>query len=600
MPSEASREKRSKKLLIAVGLAAFVIRLVYLAQLVSAPFFHLRLGDAEAYHQWALQIAGGDWMGQQVFYQAPLYPYFLSAIYSVLGEGVAFVRLVQAALGAGSCVLLAAAGIALFGRRGAIAGVLLAVYPSAIFFDGLLEKTALTTFLTCSLLYVLSERRLKFREFLAGSILGLLALTRENAILLAIPVSLWFVIGERRQARVAVAAFVGGCALVLMPVAVRNFMVGGELHLTTSQFGPNFYIGNHAGARGLYEPLVPGRGNAEAEREDATRLAEEASGHPLSPEQVSEYWSSRAFEFIGAQPVAWGAQLARKLALTYNAVEIADTESQEVYAEQSPLLRALSPFTFGVLFCGAAFGAVMTIGEFRRLWFVYAIVLTYTVSVVVFYVFARYRIPLVPMLMLLAAGATATLREPCARPLRTRALAAAVLAAVLAHLPLETTRMDRISHYVSVGNLLLPYSQHWDQADAFYARALEESPNDPAAHYGMGMLLALRQQPRKALEHYRIAVAGWDGNADVHVNYALALADVGDATRAFAELEAGEQRRPIGQAPYVLLGNLMLKQYRPSEAAKAFTRALEIEPGDPHARSGMKETEILLMHSRQQ
>jgi hypothetical protein len=43
-------------------------------------------------------------------------------------------------MGAGSCVLLAAAGTHLFGRRGAMAGVLLAVYPSAIFLDGLASQ----------------------------------------------------------------------------------------------------------------------------------------------------------------------------------------------------------------------------------------------------------------------------------------------------------------------------------------------------------------------------------------------------------------------------------------------------------------------------
>jgi len=44
----------------------------------------------------------------------------------------------------------------------------------------------------------------------AVRILGLLALRRENAILLAIPVLLWFLMGERRPARMAVAAFAGG------------------------------------------------------------------------------------------------------------------------------------------------------------------------------------------------------------------------------------------------------------------------------------------------------------------------------------------------------------------------------------------------------
>jgi hypothetical protein len=50
--------------------------------------------------------------------------------------------------------------------------------------------------------------------------------------------------------------FAAGCSLVLLPVGLRNLAVGREFHLTTSQFGPNFYIGNHAGARGTYESLV--------------------------------------------------------------------------------------------------------------------------------------------------------------------------------------------------------------------------------------------------------------------------------------------------------------------------------------------------------
>ena len=99
---------------------------------------------------------------------------------------------------------------------------------------------------------------------------------------------------------------------MLLPVAVRNYTVGGEFHLTTSQFGPNFYIGNHAGARGLYEPLVAGRGNAEAEREDATRLAEAASGRSLSPEEVSAYWSSQGVRVHSRAAGRMGSRSSRE------------------------------------------------------------------------------------------------------------------------------------------------------------------------------------------------------------------------------------------------------------------------------------------------
>ena len=54
--------------------------------------------------------------------------------------------------------------------------------------------------------------------------------------------------------------------------------VGGGFYVTTSQFGPNFYIGNNPGADGTYQSLRFGRGAPEYERQDATELAERALG----------------------------------------------------------------------------------------------------------------------------------------------------------------------------------------------------------------------------------------------------------------------------------------------------------------------------------
>ncbi len=581
-------------LLLAVGLLALVLRLVYIWQISHAPFFDLRLGDAEAYHQWALRIANGDWLGEGVFYQAPLYPYFLAAVYKVFGDGAAMVRFIQAVIGAGSCMLLAAAGMALFGKYGAVAGALLAIYPPAIFLDGLLDKSTLVSFFTAALLCLLSARHARFRTFPAGVVLGLLSLTRENALLIAVPVLLWFLMAARdspsddshwmRRTLTwrAAAAFLGGCLLVLLPVGARNYAVGGEFHLTTSQFGPNFYIGNHAGARGLYDPLVPGRGNAADERGDAVRLAEEASGRTLSPDEVSSFWTARALEFIRTQPGAWLGQLARKLALTYNAIEIADTESEDVYAEWSSLLRALAPVSFGVIFCLAAFGVCMTADAWRRLWFLYAIALTYTLSIIIFYVFARYRFPLVPVLILFAAGGIAAWRETSARPLRRWAFVALVIAGGLTYLPLENTRIDRISHYVNIANAFLGDPQKRDQAAAFYDKALRESPQSPAAHFGMGTLLAQMRRPQDAVVHYRTAVAGWPDNADIRLNFATALAEVGDIQGALAQLDAASALRPNDPTAPLIAGKLRL------------TQALSINPNDQNARNELERVNKLL------
>src|SRR5436309_14444256 len=60
---------------------ALTLRIIHIWQMRSSPFFSVLIGDARGYDQWAQRIAGGDWVGRDVFYQAPLYPYFLAFIY---------------------------------------------------------------------------------------------------------------------------------------------------------------------------------------------------------------------------------------------------------------------------------------------------------------------------------------------------------------------------------------------------------------------------------------------------------------------------------------------------------------------------------------
>src|SRR5947209_20630825 len=72
----------------AVFAVALAIRLVHMWQIRNAPFFDVLLGDARGYDEWAQRIAAGDWLGKEPFFQAPLYPYFLAAIYSTLGRNL--------------------------------------------------------------------------------------------------------------------------------------------------------------------------------------------------------------------------------------------------------------------------------------------------------------------------------------------------------------------------------------------------------------------------------------------------------------------------------------------------------------------------------
>ena len=576
--------------MLTVWLIAFAVRGLYLWQISHAPFFDLRLGDAEAYDAWARRIAGGDWLGHDVFYQAPLYPYVLALVYRFVGDSVAIVRIVQAAIGATSCALVAAAGISAVGdARGALAGALLAIYPPAIFLDGLLEKSSLVTFFTAALLAIVAKGpgQMTVRRWAgAGAVLGLLALTRENALLLAAPLLIAIALAPaagQSRGRAAVA-FAAGALAILLPVGVRNRVAGGEFHLTTAQFGPNFYIGNHAGASGTYEALVVGHGSAADEQADAKRIAEAARGRALAASEVSAYWLQQSLTFIQSRPVEWAKLLARKMALTFNAAEISDTESLDVYAEWSPLLAILKPFDFGVLLALAALGSALWTPLPRRAWLLYAIAAAYALSVIVFYVFARYRFPIAPVLMIVAAPVPFVVLPPR----RRLALGAVAAVGVLAfsRLPLENARAARAAHYMGIAAAMGRDPARTGEALDFYARALAEAPEFPAAHVGLGTLLARSGRHADAVPHYRAALALWPDQAEAHYNLALSLNAIGQREDASRELEQAVRLRPDDEDARLALAKTLLGLQRADLALEQFREVQRRQPRSVKALVG--------------
>ena len=143
--------------LAAIFATALLVRLVHVWQLGASPFGDLLLGDSAGYDRWARELAAGDWLGAEVFYQAPLYPYLLGVVHAALGSDVTVVRVCQAVLGSTSAVLLAAAGGRFFSPRvGIAAGAVLALYAPAIFVDATLQKSVVDVFLLAGLLWLLS------------------------------------------------------------------------------------------------------------------------------------------------------------------------------------------------------------------------------------------------------------------------------------------------------------------------------------------------------------------------------------------------------------------------------------------------------------
>jgi len=605
---------------------AFGVRLIHIWQLRSSPFFDTLLGDANGYDLWARRLAGGDWIGSEVFYQAPLYPYFLSVVYAIFDRDLLIVRIVQALIGSASCVLLGLAGARLFSRSaGLAAGLALALWAPAIFFDGLIQKSVLDMFFVCLGLWLISgiERASKWRWLGLGMTMGALALTRENALLLIGVIALSVVlrafydrstmalrtndsIVERTQNHLRtyveqLVTFALGLALILLPVVARNYSIDGGLYLTTSQFGSNFYIGNNPTADGTYAPIRFGRGAPEFERLDATAVAEEATGRTLSPAEVSSFWTGRAMAFIKAQPGRWLALTGRKIVLLFNRAEMIDTESLESHAEFSTVLWGLGwTGHFGLLVPLAVFGMIATWPDRRRLWLVHALLFTYAASVVMFYVFARYRYPLVPFLLLFAAAGVARPFDPFdskQRSLRTlflaqgraRSITAAlfvIAAAIFANIPmLSPTLMMAITEN-NLGTALQDQKQY-DLAIAHHERAIALRPDYAPAYNNLGAALRGAGRLEEAVARYREALAIKPDFASASYNLANALLAQGHAADSVDSFRRALQSTPNSVEAHHNLGTALAARGDTAGAMTAFRAALAIDDRSVHAHRNL-------------
>lgn len=649
-------KQRSVPSPVVVFLVALLIRLLHIWQLRRSPFFEVLMGDAQGYHDWARRIAGGEWIGGEVFYQAPLYPYFLGVIYAVIGEHPIAVRVIQALIGSGSCALIAMSGRRFFSPRvGLVAGLALAVYAPAVFFDTLIQKSVLDTFFIALALWLISQlvdEPFRTRVWLGlGLAMGALSLTRENALVFIAVIVVWCLWPgavdrqpltaaplppppNRRRPRAAaakpassmrwpaVSAFVIGLALVLLPVAIRNYAVGGGFFLTTSQFGPNFYIGNNARSDGTYMSLRFGRGAPEYERIDATELAEHALGRTLTPAEVSSYWTDQALDFITTRPGDWLKLTGRKFLLLWNASEMLDTESQESYAEWSWPLRAGGWFGhFGVLVPLALLGAWLAWPDRRRLAILYGMTIAYAASVLLFYVFARYRLPLVPFLMLFA-GVTlvsafdrlriladnrrarrrdlesnntgANVPVPVASALFSAhsAISAMILltaSAVFTNWPVLSTPLMRA---ITENNLAtaLNAAGKADEAVAHYRRAIAIQPDYAPAYNNLGVALRARGQVDEAISTYQQALRVTGDYPDAHYNLANALLQENRAGEAAEHFKIALRSIPDSAGVRNNLGIALVAGGKPQDAIAAFRAAVEAEPASARAHRNLGDS----------
>ena len=567
--------------------AALLLRLIYLVEIQSIPFTHHLGLDAASYDQLARAIAGGDWLGDKVFYQAPLYPYFLAVLYKIFGHHLNLVRLVQLVLGAFNCVVVAWIARKLFDRRTAFwAGLLTAGYGILVFYEGAIGKDGISVLLTDLALLGLVwsyQDRVGYGWLLSGAALGCAVLTRGNLLLLAPFIVLWVVMVLRGQpfTRVlgAVGALIAGMALFILPVTLRNYAVGRDFVLTTAQAGQNFFIGNNPRANGFFENPENIRLNPKYEEADFRAEALRRTGRKdMKPSELSTYWFKEGMDYVRSHPERAARLLLRKAAMFWNHFEIPDNYNYYFVRQQVFILPILFP-GFGIVAPLGLFGLYLA----RRrpgTWLFVLFILGYVMSIVPFHLASRYRLPIVPVLILFAGYTVARALE-AARAKRLAGLVLGLIPVAVMAAFINWRVVDEAATFkapLTDLGIIAAEAGEFDRAMAYYEEALSIDPRFAPALYNMGNALADQGQFDQAAAAYREALEADPEFLMAYENLGKSYIQTGLLEEALETFDKALNRRPDFVQALVGKGVVHHMREEYDRAIELYGEALVMQP----------------------
>lgn len=146
-------------------------------------------------------------------------------------------------------------------------------------------------------------------------------------------------------------------------------------------------------------------------------------------------------------------------------------------------------------------------------------------------------------------------------------------------------------------------SQDYNQAAGWFAKAVEQEPDNAAHHYRYSITLARSDKLAKALEHAERAVALEPGSAlyRMHLDMLKARRLLGEADgllsesgpdsleAAVARLEEATRLDPLSVEALLVLAEACRRTGRTDKALRAVTDALKLDPGHREAIQLLEE-----------
>ena len=386
-------------------LAALAVRAAFVA--FAAPRGEeLTFPDAAIYDSIARNWLAGKGFredsGRQAS-RAPGYPVFLAACHSMGLQRPQGIYLVQAVADSAMCVLLALLGRRLYRRRGRNrwpGASRRSTRSSSISPDCCWRRRLFTLGLVALMLFLFecadalekSMSRALLVSAAAGVLLGLLVLLRSSLLLFPLfLLPIWLARrGHRLGAMAAWGTMIVAMALVMLPWIVRNYGIFGRFIPTTLQVGESLYEANSPYADG--GPAM-----------DRIDWVKERGGRPMGEYENNQFFKNAALRYIREHPGRFCALAVEKFARFWNPLP-------NYGPYRRPLGIAVSICAFVPIILLACVGILRRKREVASLLLLLSPVAYFTLLHMVFVGSVRYRTPVMPFVILLAASGAEAVR----------------------------------------------------------------------------------------------------------------------------------------------------------------------------------------------
>jgi 4-amino-4-deoxy-L-arabinose transferase-like glycosyltransferase len=572
---------RSWMPLLFIAAGALALRLVFLIQLRSTPFFSNFFSDSLLYLNAARSILDGS-VEPKAFFLSPLYPYIIAAVMRIAGSADLPLRLLQCMLGSLTVAGAYLLAKELFSRNAAIMTALVAaVYAPLVYYDNaVLIEPWVTACAIFHMIFLAKALRggLVRHAAMAGVLFGLLCVFRANTLLFAFPFAALAITRRKKlPAGRFIAVYLAACMVAILPWTIRNAVVEGVFAPVTASGGFNFYAGNNPATEGLYR--IPENVDPAADP-NGERFAEAETGRDLTSSEVSTFWFSRSMRWIKDDPIRYMSLLGRKILLFFHPSEIEQLGlGMAFFRDRYPTVLDLLPVCFPVLLLFSILGFTFAVRNRVDIAAPASFLAAYAIATALFFVNGRLRLPVIPIMIAVAAYGAEQLWIAARLRNRTAFLAAVPVSVIAAGLiafvqpsysPTFEEEFNRLGQIAFDGGDFVQAQAHFERsmrekeqtrtvvnlanalaaqgkaeaARPLYERAIARDPSQYLAYFNLGNLCIQQNDASSAVRFWMKAVSVREDFAPAHRNLGLLLLRLGDAKDALMHLRRYRECEP--------------------------------------------------------